>query len=59
MKAKDVDAFMDLVETLDEMFPGEKFLLLITYQAPPHVRRYVKDSGVNLVFSHELPLMSL
>ena len=57
LKSKDVDAFLELVETLDRLLPGEKFLLLITYQAPIHIKQYVQEKGIKLIFSHELPLM--
>ncbi len=56
LRKRDVDKFLNYVKMLDRHLPGEKFLVVVTYQTPLQVRKYIKEKGINLVFSYELPL---
>ncbi len=56
MRKRDVDKFLNYVKMLDRYITGEKFLVLVAYQAPLKIRKYIKDKGIHLVFSYELPL---
>ena len=58
LKKRDVDQFLKHVKALDRWLPGEKFLLLVTYQTSPQVRKYVKEKGIHLYFSYQFPLIS-
>ncbi len=56
LKKKDVDKFLKLMERVDNYYNGEKFPVIITYQASPPVEEYLKNKGLNLIYSYELPL---
>ncbi len=56
MRKRDVDKFLNYVKMLDRYLPGEKFLVLVAYQAPLKIRKYIEEKGIHLVFSYELPL---
>ncbi len=56
LRKRDVDKFLNYIKMLDKHLPGEKFLVLVTYQTPLQVRKYIQEKGINLVFSYELPL---
>ncbi len=53
---REVDKFLKKLNRLNKVIPGEKILLIITYQAPPIVRRYIEEKGLNLYFSYQFPL---
>ncbi len=53
---REVDKFLRKVNKLNKVIPGEKILLIITYQAPPIVRRYIEEKGLKLYFSYQFPL---
>ncbi len=56
LKKRDVDKFLKLMERVDNYYNGEKFPVIITYQASPPVEEYLKNKGLNLIYSYELPL---
>ncbi len=56
LRKRDIDKFLNHVKSLEKYLPGDKFLVIVTYQTPPQVRKYVKEKGLKLVFSYELPL---
>ena len=53
---REVDKFLKKLNRLNKVIPGEKILLIITYQAPPIVRRYIEEKGLKLYFSYQFPL---
>jgi len=54
LKKKDVDNFLKRLSRMEHLFPGEKFLIMVTYQTSPQVREYIKEKGLKLYFSYEL-----
>ena len=56
LKKRDVDAFLSRVKRLEKHFPGEKMLLLVTYQTSPQVERYVEEKGLKLYYSYRFPI---
>ncbi len=56
LKKGDVDDFLKSVKRIDPFVKGEKLLVAVTYQTPPHVRNYLEQKGIKLYFSYELPL---
>jgi len=54
LKRRDVDAFLRKLSRIEHFFPGERILLVVTYQASPQVRRYVEEKGLKLYFSYQL-----
>jgi len=55
LRKSDIDKFLNYVKLLEKSIPGEKFLILVTYQANIHARKYASEKGLNLIFSYELP----
>ena len=53
LKKKDVDAFVKKVKKLEKVIWGEKFLLLVTYQASPKVRKYLESKGIPVYYSYQ------
>ncbi len=51
---RDADRFLKMVKKLEEKLEGDKFLVIVTYQVPPHVMEYVEKKGLNIVLSYEL-----
>ena len=56
LKKKDVDAFIKKVKKLEKGLYGEKFLLLVTYQASPKVRKYLESKGIPVYYSYQFEL---
>ncbi|MCX7793554.1 MAG: hypothetical protein N2257_03990 [Thermodesulfovibrionales bacterium] len=56
IKKKDVDDFLKQLRKLDEIIEGEKIPLIVTYQASPDLREYIKKKGLRLYFSYQFPL---
>ncbi len=54
LRKKDVDSFLKKISRIEHLFPGEKFLVMVTYQTSPQVRHYIKQKGIKLYFSYEL-----
>ena len=54
LKKKDVDNFLKKLSRVEHLFPGEKVLIMVTYQTSPQVRRYVQEKGIRLYFSYQL-----
>ena len=54
LRKKDVDSFLKKVSRIEHLFPGEKLLVMVTYQTSPQVRHYIKQKGIKLYFSYEL-----
>ncbi len=55
LKKKDVDKFLKTLNEIKELLGQEVFPVLVTYQAPPQVQRYVKEKGLDLYFSYQFP----
>ena len=55
-KKKDIDAFMKKVRKLEKTLFGEKFLLFVTYQALPKVRKYLESKGISVYYSYQFEL---
>ncbi len=53
LKRKDVDEFIKYAERLKDYIKGEQIRLLVTYQTPPTVQKYIKEKGIILYFSYE------
>lgn len=53
LKKNDVDNFVKYAEVVKEYIKGEQTRLLVTYQPPPHVQRYVQEKGIKFYFSYE------
>ena len=56
LRKRDVEKFLNYVKMLDRYITGEKFLVLVAYQTPLKIRKYIEEKGIQLVFSYELPL---
>ena len=61
LKKKDVDSFLKKLSRLEHLFPGEKVLIMVTYQTSPKVKRYIQEKGIKLYFSYQLqnPILDL
>ena len=53
LKKKDIDAFIKKVKKLEKALYGEKFLLLVTYQASPKVKKYLESKGIPVYYSYQ------
>ncbi len=56
LKKKHVDSFIQKRFIYDELFPGEKFYVMVTYMTDPEVKDYAKKNGIYVFYSYELPL---
>ncbi len=56
IKKKEVDIFLRELKELDDVLPGEKVRVMVTYQTPPVVRSYIESKGIKLYFSYQFPL---
>ena len=56
LKKRNVDTFLSRVKRLEKHLPGEKLLLLVTYQTSPQVERYVEEKGLKLYYSYQFPI---
>jgi myosin heavy subunit len=56
LKKKDVDKFLKFLREIKDLLGKDIFPVLVTYQAPPQVQRYVKEKGIDLYFSYQFPL---
>ncbi len=56
LKKKDVDKFLRHIKNIEDYFKGDKFLVIVAYQASPPVAEYIREKGINFVYSYELPL---
>ena len=54
LRKKDVDSFLKKISRIEHLFPGEKLLIMVTYQTSPQVRNYVQQKGIKLYFSYQL-----
>ena len=54
LRKKDVDSFLKKISRIEHLFPGEKLLIMVTYQTSPQVRGYVQQKGIILYFSYQL-----
>jgi myosin heavy subunit len=59
IKKKEIDDFLKLLKSIDEVLPGKKIPVVVTYQASPPVREYIKQKGMKLYFSYQFPLVWL
>ncbi len=53
---KDIDDFLSKAERLSGALEGDKFYVIVCYQASPQVRKYAEERGIQRIFSWELPL---
>jgi len=54
LRKKDIDSFLKKLSRIEHLFPGEKLLIIITYQTSPQVRNYVQQKGIKLYFPYQL-----
>ncbi len=54
LRKKDIDSFLKKLSRIEHLFPGEKLLIIVTYQTSPQVRNYVQQKGIKLYFSYQL-----
>ena len=47
---------MKKVRKLEKTLFGEKFLLFVTYQALPKVRKYLESKGISVYYSYQFEL---
>jgi len=56
VKIKDIDKFLNNVSQIEKILPGEKILVVVTYQTSKLVMNYIKEKGLKLYFSYEFAL---
>ena len=56
LKKADIDRFLRAVRRVEKVLPGERVLIVVTYQASPPVKDYAEKRGVRVYFSYEMPL---
>jgi len=56
LKKKHVDSFIQKRFIYDDLFPGEKFYVMVTYMTDPEVKDYAEKNGIYVFYSYELPL---
>ncbi len=56
LKKKDVDNFIKTLGKLQKIIQKQIFPVIVTYQALPPVRKYVKEQNIPLYFSYQLKL---
>ncbi|MCM8816509.1 MAG: chordopoxvirus fusion protein [Candidatus Omnitrophica bacterium] len=49
----DIGNFLKKIKKIENLITGEKFLLLVTHQAHPTVRKYAQEKGLKIYFSYE------
>ena len=54
LRKKDVDSFLKKISRIEHLFPGERLLIMVTYQTSPQIRDYVQQKGIKLYFSYQL-----
>lgn len=54
LRKKDVDSFLKKISRIEHLFPGERLLIMVTYQTSPQVRNYIQQKGIKLYFSYQL-----
>ncbi|RME68163.1 MAG: hypothetical protein D6778_02225 [Nitrospirae bacterium] len=59
IKKKEIDDFIKVLKKIDEVLPGKKMPIVVTYQASPPVREYIRQKGMKLYLSYQFPLVSL
>ena len=53
LRKRDVDRFIKKCQEVSRYVEGEQLRVLVTYQAPPQVQRYVSEKGIKLYFSYD------
>ncbi len=56
LKKRDVDEFLKTLKQIEESLYGDKLPIIVTYQASPLVKNYIKERGLKLYFSYQFPL---
>jgi len=54
LRKRDVDGFIRRCEGLTQFLGEAQIRVLIAYQVPPQVQRYIRDKGIMLYFSYDL-----
>lgn len=54
LKKRDVDNFLKKLSRIEHLFPGEKLLIVVTYQTSPQIKRYIDEKGLKIYYSYEL-----
>ncbi|MDL1956706.1 MAG: chordopoxvirus fusion protein [Candidatus Desulfofervidus auxilii] len=57
LKKRDIDLFLKKLSRIEHLFPGEKLLIVVTYQASPQVRQYIEKKGLKLYLSYQLKVL--
>ena len=53
LRKRDVDGFIKRCEGLKRFLGEDQIRVLVVYQAPPQVQRYVREKGIMLYFSYD------
>jgi hypothetical protein len=56
LKRKHVDQFIRKQYIFEELFPGDKFYLMVTHMTDPEVKAYAEKQGIRVFYSYEFPL---
>jgi len=56
IKKRDVDKFINNINTLNKVLEGEKLYLIVTYQTSPPTRNYINEKGLKLYFSYQFKI---
>jgi len=56
LKKKHVEHFLRKQPIFEELFPGEKFYLLVTYMTDLDTKQFAEKNQIHVYYSYELPL---
>lgn len=56
LKKKDVDEFLKKLKKIEKILTGEKFPIVVAYQASPTVKAYIEEQGLKIYLSYQFPL---
>jgi len=53
---KHVEEFIQKQSIYDELFPGKKFYIMITYMTHPKTKTYAEENHIHVFYSYEFPI---
>ncbi|MDW8086964.1 MAG: chordopoxvirus fusion protein, partial [Candidatus Calescibacterium sp.] len=56
LKKKDVDKFINRRKIFNELFPGPKLFIIVTYTTTEEIEKYAKEKDIKIYYSYQLPL---
>ncbi len=56
LRKKHVEHLLRKQPILEELFPGEKFYLMVTYMTDPDTKQFAEQNHIQVYYSYELPL---